>query len=113
MWGGDTEQKKIAWVNWGSIYCLPKEKRGYENQGSGEIQFCSSRKMASEFVSPPRRTVGSSFGLNMEDGGTWMRQEGTTYNLYGGRTLVSFVIRLRRGADLKVGQNGMLGVDQR
>ena len=49
----------------------------------------------------------------MEDGGTWMRQEGTTQNPYGGGTLVSFVTRLRRGAGLKVRQNGMLGVDQR
>ena len=25
LWGGHSDQKKIAWVNWGTI-CLPKEK---------------------------------------------------------------------------------------
>ena len=28
MWGGELEEKKIAWVKWESV-CLPKEKRGF------------------------------------------------------------------------------------
>ena len=38
---------------------------------------------------------------NMEDGGTWMRKEGSEVNLYGGRTSDSLLILLRRVIGLK------------
>ena len=47
------------------ISLFTEGERGFGNQGFSEIQLCLSRKMALEFVSPPRRFVGSSFGLKI------------------------------------------------
>ena len=43
---------------------------------------------------------------SMGGGGIWMRQEGPLENLSGGVILAMFAICLRRGAGLKMGQNG-------
>ena len=41
----------------------------------------------------------------MGGGGIWMRQEGPSENLFGGKILAMLVICSRRGAGLKMGQD--------
>ena len=42
----------------------------------------------------------------MGGGGIWMQQEGPSENLFGGEILAMLVICPRKGAGLKMGQNG-------
>jgi len=61
LWGGASEQNKIAWIKWGTV-CL-KRKRGIENQGYKHFQSCTAWKMEVKSISASRTIVGQGIGV--------------------------------------------------